>query len=609
MPLDATAWARAPYEQQSASLLASQPLTISDPPELRDWSDIWINLERRLAGLRAWRWSWWDTWQQLAAYFLPRRSKPWVVANNYTRGAWLNDAIIDTTGSMAALKCAAGVWSGLTNPARPWFGFGPAIEGFVLDQEAREWLTASGRKVAAVLHQSNFYGVMAQFFQDETVFGTAPVIVYEDEEDVIRCYLPCVGEYFLQVSSRLSVDVLYREEVKTVAQIVEQFTLEKCPFDVKRLWQQGGSYLDVEYIIAHAIEPNTPMQGLNGRKFHPIPERFVYREFYWIRGKKDKWPLSRRGFMDKPFAVGRWTVTSNDPYGRGPGFDALGDQKQVQLQTRRKAEFLEKGVRPPMIADPSMKNEPASVMPGMVTFVNTANGNAGFKPAFEVQAIWLQHMTVDITSVNKRIEDCFYIPQFMAITMMQGVQPRNELELTKRDLERLQVLGPMISLFEQEVASPVIQRVMRIMQRRGMIDPMPQSLRGIPLTIKYMSLMRMAQRAAESIAMKDGFATAGSLSAAAKAAGVPDPMRIMKLDESLEHYLDLNNYPLNLIYTKQEVEQHDQMRLQVQQQEKNQQLMSEVSGPAVQAAGILSKTPVQGGSYLSSLLSGNTAPG
>ena len=38
---------------------------------------------------------------------------------------------------------------------------------------------------------------MAQAFQDIVVFGTAPVIVYEDFEDIIRLYLPCAGEYYL----------------------------------------------------------------------------------------------------------------------------------------------------------------------------------------------------------------------------------------------------------------------------------------------------------------------------------------------------------------------------------------------------------------------------
>ena len=604
MPLDDTAH----YEKQSPSLLAAEPITLDNPFEKGPewWDTVYNHLERRLAGLRNWRWTWWSTWMSLAEFFLPRRAKAWIVANSYSRGRYLNGSIVDSTGSMAAQTCAAGMWSGLTNPARPWFGFAPAIDAVELDEEARAWLVDTGKRVQAVLHQSNFYSTMAQFFQDVTVFGTSPVIVYEDDETVVRFYLPCVGEYFLAVGSRLSVDTLYREFTLTVIQLVEMFGLENLPQQVQSAWATGGGSLEQEFIVAHAIEPNFAIMGRNRKKVTIVPGRYVYREVYWLRGQKTPKPLSVKGFLDQPFMAGRWSVVSNDAYGRGPGMDGLGDQKQIQQETLRKAEFLEKGVRPPMVADPSMKNEPASVMPGMVTFVNTANGTTGFKPAFEVNAVWLQHLTADIKDVAQRVKECFHIPQFMAITQMQGVQPRNELELTKRDLERLQVLGPVIDLFENDVASPIIQRVVRIMQRRGMLKPLPESMQNLPLKIQYQSLMRLAQRSSESVAMKDGFATMGTLSLAAKNAGVPDPIRKINLEGALERYLDLNNFPMDLVYSDTTVKEHDAARAAAMEKGKQEQMASSLAKPAVDAARVLSETPVDGGSMLNSLLTGST---
>ena len=607
MPDGATAF----YEKQSATLLSQQPLTPRNliQAEDKDWGVAYQHFERRLAGMRSWRWTWIDQWRELAAYFLPRRMK-WLyqpVANNYNRGQYLNGTIIDSTGVLAMGKCASGMWSGLTNPARPWFEFGPAIEMPNLDEESKAWLVDLKQKVHVVLGGSNFYDIMAQMFQDVTVFGTSPVILYEDQEDVIRLYLPCAGEYFLGAGSRLTVDTLYREFTMTVLQIVEMFGMKNLPPDVWRLFEMGGGSLDVEFVVAHAIEPNIPIANGRGKPIHPISDRFTYREFYWLRGRRNQKPLSKRGFNEKPFMVSRWWLVSNDPYGRSPCMDALGDNKQIQTETMRKAEFLEKGVRPPMTADPSMKNEPASIMPGMVTFVNTANGSAGFKPAFEVQAQWLQFMTADIKDVQLRIQECLYVPQFMAITQMQGVQPRNELELTKRDLERLQVLGPVITNFENEVG-PMIQRTVGIMQRRGLVKPIPAGLQRVPLKINYMSLMRLAQRAAESIAMKDGFVTLGELSAAAKTAGLPDPLRVVNLDKSAKHYLYLNSYPIDCVYSDDEVKQHDQIRAQEIERAKQEAAASNLSKPAVDAAKVLSQTEVNGGSYLSSLLSGNVTP-
>ena len=297
-----------------------------------------------------------------------------------------------------------------------------------------------------------------------------------------------------------------------------------------------------------------------------VPGVFAYREIYWLKGTKTAQPLSVRGFHLKPFMAARWSTVSNDAYGRSPCMDALGDNKQIQLETRRKAEFIDKGVRPPMGANVELKNEPSSIISGMITYMSTEGGKKGFWPLFEPQAQWLQGITADIDKVSARIERCLFVDVFMAITRMEGVQPRNELELTKRDLERLQQLGPFITLFENEFGNPFFERLLDIMRRRKILRPMPDSLKNVPLKIRYTSIMRLAQQSAEAVSMKDFFGTMGGLSSAAKAAGVPDPLRIVNLDKAARRFQDVTNFPVDCLYTDREVMQHDKIRQQAMQQ-------------------------------------------
>lgn len=599
MPTEMTA----PYEDMSATLLAAQPPSLPekaywDPDP--DWSTTFTHLEARLGFLRAWRYTWWAHWNRIAEFFLPRRYHWLVVANKMTRGSPINDAIIDSTATLAMQICASGLWTGLTSPSRPWFKLGIGLPSVQLDAAAKAWLEDTEQRIYSVLAQSNFYNTMAQAFQDVTTFGTAPVIIYEDYEDVIRCYLPCAGEYYLACGARLDVDTLYREFTLTVAQIVEMFTLDNCPQQVANLWTAGGASLDMEFVVAHCIEPNFDLdkRSARGQKIKVVPGSFVYREVYWLKGIKTDRPLSKRGFYQRPFMAARWSTVSNDPYGRSPCMDALGDTKQIQMETRRKAEFLEKLVRPPMGANPELKNEPSSIIPGMITYTNTENGKKGFWPLFEVQPAALQPMVEDIKVVSERINRCLFVDVFMAITRMEGVQPRNELELTKRDLERLQVLGPFISLFETEFAGPAIQRVMGILERRRMLLPMPPSLKNIPLKIEYQSIMKLAQLSAQSVAMKDFAAMAGATSSAAKAAGVPDPLRTVNWDKFLTKYGTVNNVPSEIFFTQAEVAHHDALREQAMQQaQAPQQALA-----GVQAAKTLSETQLGGGSALGALL-------
>ena len=593
----------APYEEMSPSLLSQQPPTITDRPKPvnNDWTVIFSHLEARLGSLRVWRYSWWIYWAQLAAFFNPRRYHWLVVANRMNRGSPVNDQIIDSVGLQAVRTCASGMWTGLTSPSRPWFKFDIGLPWIELDEEGKDWLEDTTSRVSTVLHQSNFYDTMAMAFKDEVVIGTAPVIVYEDAEDVVRFYLPCAGEYYLGVGARFAVTDLVREFTLTVKQIVDMFRLKNCPAEVQKLWQSGGASLDQELVVCHAIEPNFALSDRTGGEIRVVPAIFQYREVYWLKGNKTSKELSRHGFHLKPFMCLRWGTVSNDAYGFAPTMDCLGDNKQTQQETRRKAEFIEKGVRPPMGAGPELKNEPASILPGHTTYFDTSTGKKGFFPLFEVAANWVTVLVEDLKQISARIQSCLYVDLFMAISRMEGVQPRNELELTKRDLERLQELGPVISLNEKEL-SIGLERVIDIMRRRRMLKPLPKSLLNIPLKIEYTSIMRLAQRSAESIAMKDVFVTMGELSSAAKAAGVPDPIRVFDLDKSAKHYAELNNYPSNCILTDDVIKAHDEIRAKAQQQAAAPgQAMA-----AVTAAKTLSDTQVPGGNALNALLTGST---
>ena len=599
----------AAYMSMGATMLSKQPVTLERDPEKPDpdWDHVFRHEEQDFTSARQWRWSWWTHWSRLAEFFEPRRYVWLVTANKMWRGGQINDSIIDSTGLLAVRTCSAGMWTGLTNPARPWFKYESALSGIELDNEAKEWIEDTERRVYKVLDESNFYEGMAVVFKDLTVFATAPCIVYEDAEDVIRLYVPAPGEYYLAVGGRNSVDKFKREFTFTVEQIVDMFRLENCPNNVRKLWAEGST--NTEFVVCHSIRPNYPVQrrGQTGRKAGEIqwvPAHFTWCETYWIKSEKGLRPLSKRGFNETPFMAFRWATTSNDAYGRGPCMDELGDNKQVQRQTVRKAEFIEKGVRPPMGADPALKNEPASTMPGQTTYCTTDGQKKGFWPLFEVNPAWLPAMTQDIAMVNARIEKGLYVEVFMAITRMQGVQPRNELELTKRDLERLQELGPVIRNVEGQL-SLMLRRVMAIMERRKLLKPMPDSLKQggpgggpIPLKITYISMMRMAQIASESVALKDTLAVGGSLSSAAKAAGIPDPIREMDLGKAWRRYAENNNCPMDLFFTKEQVDAHDAAREKGQQQAQ----APEQAMAAVNAAKTLSQASLLPGNALSAMV-------
>jgi hypothetical protein len=289
-------------------------------------------VEGRLSGLRSNRYSWWVHWRELAQYILPRRYKWLITPNEGSRGSYINQAIIDNTATIAARTLYSGLNAGLTNPMTPWFKF--KIDGYEDESSiVVRWLAECAKRMQRVFQESNFYNSISVLYADLVVFGTAVMLIYEDFDNVICCYNPALGEFFIDVSPKLEGSVFYREFVRTIEQTVVEFGIENVTADVAKAYKAGGTSWTREVIIAHAIEANAPL----GDKPSPVATMFKFRECYWLQGKgrgDDATFLRVKGYHDFPGILARWDVVGNDPYGRSPGMDSLGDTKQLQLSKR-----------------------------------------------------------------------------------------------------------------------------------------------------------------------------------------------------------------------------------------------------------------------------------
>jgi hypothetical protein len=569
--LDASSFARrfgdellAHYEFADDALLARAPALAKQKwyEESAGWEELRLQLEQRLYGLRNWRLSWWEHWAKLAEAILPRRYHWLIVPNTMTRGLAINQAIKDPTGSQAVSVCVAGMRDGQMPSSRPWFAIKAGLHNFKPDRAAELWFEDTTERVYRVLKGSNYYTAGTQMFEDLTVFGTAPKLLYEDKTSVIRCYNPCAGEYYLGAGFDGRTNSFYRTFVLTALQCVQMFGLENCDEPITSLWQQKGANLETEVIVGHAIEPNFSLQ-MPGMKENlgVLPGRFTYREYYWQWGQYSKQPLSAKGFREKPFIAPKWTTVSNDPYGRSVGMDALPDILQLHMMTLREAEGIEKMMRPPMLASLGLKNQPSSILPGKVTYVEDIS--KGMKSIYDVR-FDIEHMAALIEKIEKRVEKWFFNDVFQMMANIEGVQPRNEMELAERRGEKLQRLGTVVENVEQELADD-IRRVVNIMNRRRLLAPMPPSLLGIPLEIEFDSMIRVAQRAAQTAVMERSLTVVTNLK---QAYPEEHPEDVVNVTKTTQRYLDLSNFPKDCINSDDEIKAIRDARAKAMAQEK-----------------------------------------
>jgi hypothetical protein len=601
------------YENAGASLLARTPALIPSlsKADNEEWQEMRNYLEQVIIGLRNWRTPWWMHWGEVAANELPRRYLWVVTPNNMTRGLPINQDVVDSTPTQAINVCSAGLMDGLSSPTKQWFKYGPVLPGQTfqtaldsLDTDGKRWINEFQKRTYDVLAASNYYDCKHQFYEDEVVFGTAPMLIYEDRKNVINCQNPCAGEYFGACAYDNSIETFYREFVLTVRQLVERFGPKALAgTEPGQLWNTKGGNLETEFIVAHSIEPNfAANQYGQTANLGVIPGGYAYREYYWLRGLSSPQPLSVRGFHEKPFMYARWNTRSNDPYGRGPGMDALPDVRQLHQMTRRLAEAIDKMVRPPMLADATLKNEPASTLPGKVTYVPNLGKDTGMRPAYTVNP-QIDAMAKLIEVIEQRVERWFYNDVFLMISQMEGIQPRNELELSERRGEKLLRLGPVIERNLREDAIG-LTRVVSIMNRRGMIPPKPPSLRGIPIEVKFVSKLALIQQAAKTAGMERTIVMAGRMEGA-----MPGTLDNINGDKFLRDYGEAVEFPPEDWNDDSVMKKLRDNRNQQQQAALASHMAEKVTPAMASAAQNLSQTDTGGGLNALQLLLGNTQPG
>lgn len=598
------------YQKASATLLSMQPSETEKKPKgnPEEWGALRGHLEARLVQLRNWRESWWtQNWANLSEYILPRRSI-WLTQstggqpspNNMSRGKQINNSIVDPTATYAARVCSAGMMSGLASPSRPWFKMKSAVKNAQIPADGRAWMDEVEDRIYTVLAGSNFYNAFAQECEDLVVFGTAPCIVYEDAKDVIRCYNPAVGEYFLASGATLRIDGLFRQFVMTISQIVDFFGLENCPGDVQDLWKAKGSSMDTERIIAHSIEPNFDTVGCP-----KVPGNFTWREVYWVYGSGSEFPLSKRGFVDQPFTAARWSTQSNDAYGRSVGMDVLPDVIQLQIETERKAEGIEKGLRPPLIADITMKNQPSSILPGHVTYVQNLAAGTGMRSIYEVN-FDLEHVTADISLIQQRVKVGFFNDLFLLLSE-SPTQKQTAYETAQKVQEKLQVLGPTIENAIVDSLKPKLKRIFGIMKRKNLLPPMPDSMKSIPLDVEFISMLALAQKASKTGGLERIVALIGNMVAV-----YPQAKDKLNVDNFIDEMNDLLDNPNDILNGPEVVAQMRQQAAQEQAQAQKMnaaQHMATTAQIGAQAASTLSNTQIGGGQQALAAMLGGQASG
>lgn len=563
------------------------------------------HVESRLEALRQERSSWMPHWSELAEHLLPRSGRFLAAggaggataggAGRPNQGGKRNGRIVNGTGTIALRTLQSGLSAGVTSPARPWFKLATPDPGLAEWQPVKLWLEQVETLMQAVFDRSNLYPVLQAQYEELGCFGTAVLAVFEDEDDLLRVRGFSAGEYMIAQDHKGRVDSFYREYAMTVAQLVEQFGLAAVSATVRGLYDRGAYDQWVE--VVHAVEPNLPLGGAAGGEAGGSEAGGKpWRSLYFEKGRSGAAALAERGFEEFPLMAPRWHLMSGDIYGRSPAMDALGDVKQLQNEEKRKAEAIEKLVRPPMIAPTSLQKRAASILPGSITYVDVQQGQAGFQPAYQFDP-QIQPLMLDIEKLEGRINRAFYADLFLMMVESDRRQI-TATEIAERHEEKLLALGPVLERLHKDLLRPLIDRAFAILARAGQLPPAPAELQGGELEVAFVSLLAQAQKAVDSGSIERLAGFVGRLAQAN-----PEVLDKLDFDQAVELYGQRLSVPPSLIRGGEQVAALRAGRARRRQLAEAAEAVA-LAGEAAAGTRTLAETPTGGETLLGALLDG-----
>jgi hypothetical protein len=501
-------------------------------------------VQRRVAALEQERSSWLAHWQDINRVLLPRTGQFFGERTN--NGARRNQDILDNTATKALGTLAAGMQSGLTSPARPWFKLETQDADLMNVKAVSTWLDIVSQKLLSIFARSNTYRSLHGMYEELGAYGCAGSVVLPDFKDVIRFYPLTIGEFCIATNDRGEVDTLSRGFQMTVHQIVGKYVAgqggamdwSKVTTTVKNMWEQHRQ--DAWVPVSHLVQPRT------GRNTQRMDAKNMPFESVLIEaGANDDRVLNESGYRRFPALVPRWAISGHDIYGSNcPGMTALGDILQLQHEQLRKGQGIDYQTMPPLQAPMSLKNQDSDVLPGGLTYVDQVGPNNAIRTAFDVN-LNMQHLLMDIQDVRQRINGAFFSDLFLFLSSMDASMRGGKMtarEVAEIHEEKLLMLGPVVENVGSELQSPLVDIAFDAGMEAGIFPPPPPELAqiGAELKVEFIGVLAQAQRSVSMSSVDRWIGAVASIAAAKQDQSVWDNVNTDKVISKAGGYLGID---------------------------------------------------------------------
>lgn len=518
-----------------------------DPKKLQGWFD-------RVAGDRL---ATEDTWEQISDNLFGIRS----FKTERMPGQERASQLYDTTALYANQLLAGALHGMLTNPSGIWFEMLPEDLRFLDDPETRMWLENSRNRMLTVFNSSatGFTTNIAELYLDIPGFGMGALWIEPNPVTAVQFSARPLREVFCEDDDQGKIDVIFRKVRLTARQFIMRFPKP-----------MGGMPREVE----EAIRTGKPEQRVDvmqilGKSDDPFAGKNTFRKKWmssaWHKGGRSGLTmLERKGYDQMPLLTPRWSVDSDEIYGRGPGWAALADAKMLNAMQKTILKAAQKAADPPLLVSDQAVLSGIRTFPGGINYVQDRPGIGGQQEpirALDNRA----RVDIGIELIDRKtqgVRNAFW-SQILQMHEDPRMTATQVMALTN---QAQRMMAPMLGRLQHELLEPLINRTFALMLHGGWFLPAPTSLEGEKIKVQYVSPLARSQRQSESQAILQTWQQASMV---AQASQSPDALDALDAEASVRAIAEANSVPIAVIRSVQEVQERQTARADIAEEDRS----------------------------------------
>lgn len=492
------------------------------------------DLKKHFDSLKANRSTWESLWQEVCDYGIARRT---FTSQTQPQGEGKRTKeIYDNTMMVANDLLASGLHNLLTSTAIRWFALEPDDKALLEIPGIAEWFS----EIEEIMYRSitapeaGFHPQIAEVYNDIAAFGNGSMSVMRVPGKGLAFQAMPLSEIFVDEDSYGRINQIYRFVSFTALQIKTRFGDGVVKAADKAI--ERGDYLKPIQLL-QCLLPNEVYS--KDKKFGPGASQILSIIIEYESPKE----IERKYFREMPIAFARWNKDPGEIYARGPGIQALSDQRMLNSMNKTTLKAAQKAVDPPILVPDNGFITQLDIGPGGMSVyrggttdaIRELYTRAGENPELGVQAIQ-QRQT------NVRAAYHFELLQLIQDPRMSATQV---MEISSRTQ---QILSPIVGRIQSELLEPLMERVFNICLRMKKFPPIPDILAGRDISIRYISPVQRAQRSGEAQALLNALNSTLQL-------GQIDPNILDTIDNDkiARFFFDAWGVPANLLKTEEEV--------------------------------------------------------